>query len=187
MNLDHEKNKDLRYKCAFFIFILFGILFFIGIPTFFVFAFQGGFEEGVAGYIKSGMSSIVLTIFFLAFIITSVTKLNKIRLKIAWGIGLILGSLFCIWSIKSFILDIPYLFDYEEVYLSQLKFDFDSNYEYSIFYNVEGYDKNRKFYSFTLNKNTYDLGKEQCDQNRNIRAFIEYLPHTNTVMHIEFR
>ena len=103
------------------------------------------------------------------------------------GDCLILGSLFCIWSIKSFILDIPYLFDYEEVYLSQLKFDFDSNYEYSIFYNVEGYDKNRKFYSFTLNKNTYDLGKEQCDQNRNIRAFIEYLPHTNTVMHIEFR
>ena len=70
--------------------------------------------------------------------------------------------------------------------LENLHFDVETEYEFSTFYKLEG-ESNKKEYTFTVNKDTHDQGEILKEQNDNLRAYIEYLPNTHTLMKIKYQ
>ena len=174
------------YPLALIPFILFLLILFIGIPLGLYYISSGNIDEGIPAYIKKVIASIIIPILCIAFLYSSFISIKKRINYLFWLIGAVLAILISYFFIRNVVADIPYLSNHEIMTLENLHFDVETEYEFSTFYKLEG-ESNKKEYTFTINKDTHDQGEILKEQNDNLRAYIEYLPNTHTVMKIKYQ
>lgn len=89
--------------------------------------------------------------------------------------------------VRPLVLDIPYLSHPETMYLSDLEFEADTNYEYGQFYKLRGIDAAGKMHSFDTSEERMEEGQELVQaSDQPVYARATYLPHTKTVMSLEY-
>ena len=73
------------------------------------------------------------------------------------------------------------------MYLSDLEFEDDTNYEYGKFYNLCGIDAAGKMHIFNISREQLREGEKLVQAgDQPVYARVSYLPHTDTVMTLEY-
>ena len=107
--------------------------------------------------------------------------------RMAMAAGIVLCIAVSVLCMRTIVLDIPYLSHPETMYLSDLEFEADTNYEYSNFYYVRGMGADKHMHSFNVSEERMEEGQALVQaSNRSVYAEITYLPHTETVMTLEY-
>ena len=73
------------------------------------------------------------------------------------------------------------------MYLSNLELEADTNYEYGQFYKLRSIDAAGKMHSLDTSENRMEKGQELVRaSDRLVCARVTYLPHTGTLMTLEY-
>lgn len=153
-----------------------------------------GGKEGLPGYISSWVWRLAVSLGILATVLYMVIRgINAGRRKGAsavrtalMALGVAVCLLLVIWLLQAPIRDIPYLMAPEDTYVRQLSYDVSSG-ESSDSYYVEGVNIEGKEVSFSVNRSTYRKGKELLEENPGVIMKIDYLPHTDVVMELDYK
>ena len=107
--------------------------------------------------------------------------------RMAMAAGIVLCIAVSVLCMRTIVLDIPYLSHPETMYLSDLEFEADTNYEYGQFYKLYGIDAAGKMHSFDTSEKRMEEGKKLVQaSDRSVYARVTYLPHTKTLMTLEY-
>lgn len=155
--------------------------------------FLGG-KEGISGYISSwawrlGLSFTALSaaVYILVRGMNANSQKGRSIVRTAlMALGVAVCLLLVIWLLQAPIRDIPYLMAPEDTYVRQLSYDVSSG-ESSDSYYVEGVNIEGKEVSFSVNRFTYRKGKELLEENPGVIMKIDYLPHTDVVMELDYK
>ena len=179
-----KRRENMAYCLLFFIFA--------GIPTILIIAFRwflsDNFSMGLTGFFQNVLISIFSILIAIAIIIYAIKKvpnkpLKKLILKI---VIIVISAIAVILLARPIILDIPYIKHPKETYLNNLEFYDDTNYEYLMFYDVYGKDLEGKYHTFHISEELMEKGKKMLELNDDLSIKISYLPHTSTLMTLEF-
>ena len=179
-----KRRENQAYCLLFFIFA--------GIPTILIITLRwflsDNFSMGLAGFLQNVFANIVFILIAIAIIIYTIKKvpnkpLKKLILKI---VIIVISTIIAILLARSIILDIPYLKHPKETYLNNLEFYDDTNYEYLMFYDVYGKDMEGKYHTFHISEELMKKGQNMLQSNNNLSVKVSYLPHTSTLMTLEF-
>ena len=179
-----KRRENQAYCLLFFIFA--------GIPTILIITLRwflsDNFSMGLAGFLQNVFANIVFILIAIAIIIYTIKKvpskpLKKLILKI---VIIVISTIIAILLARLIILDIPYLKHPKETYLNNLEFYDDTNYEYLMFYDVYGKDMEGKYHTFHISEKLMKKGQNMLQSNNNLSVKVSYLPHTSTLMTLEF-
>ena len=179
-----KRRENQAYCLLFFIFA--------GIPTILIIAFRwflsDNFSMGLTGFLQNVFANIVFILIAIVIIISSIKRvpnkpLKKLILKI---VIIVISAIAVILLARPIILDIPYIKHPKETYLNNLEFYDDTNYEYLMFYDVYGKDLEGKYHTFHISEELMEKGKKMLELNDDLSIKISYLPHTSTLMTLEF-
>ena len=155
--------------------------------------FLGG-KEGISGYISTwawrlGVSFAALSA--AAYIVVRGMNANKqkgrsIVRTALMALGVAVCLLLVIWLLQAPIRDIPYLMAPEGAYVRQLSYDVSTGEDTDHYY-VEGISAEGKEVRFQVNRSTYRQGKELLEENPGVIMKIDYLPHTDVVMELDYK
>ena len=155
--------------------------------------FLGG-KEGISGYISTwawrlGVSFAALSA--AAYIVVRGMNANKqkgrsIVRTALMALGVAVCLLLVIWLLQAPIRDIPYLMAPEGAYVRQLSYDVSTGEDTDHYY-VEGISAEGKEVRFQVNRSTYRQGKELLEKNPGVIMKIDYLPHTDVVMELDYK
>ena len=107
--------------------------------------------------------------------------------RTAMAAGIVLCIAVSVLLVRPLVLDIPYLSHPETMYLSDLEFEADTNYEYGQFYKLRGVDAAGKMHSFDTSEKRMEEGQKLVQaSDQPVYARVTYLPHTKTVMTLEY-
>ena len=107
--------------------------------------------------------------------------------RMAMAAGIVLCIAVSVLLVRPLVLDIPYLSHPETMYLSDLEFEADTNYEYGQFYNLYGVDAAGKMHSFNTSEERMEEGQELVQaSDQPVYARVTYLPHTGILMTLEY-
>ena len=107
--------------------------------------------------------------------------------RMAMAAGIVLCIAVSVLLVRPLVLDIPYLSHPETMYLSDLEFEADTNYEYGQFYNLYGVDAAGKMHSFNTSEERMEEGQALVQaSDQPVYARVTFLPHTKTVMTLEY-
>ena len=107
--------------------------------------------------------------------------------RTAMTAGIVLCIAVSVLCMRTIVLDIPYLSHPETMYLSDLEFEADTNYEYGQFYKLRGIDAAGKMHSFDTSEDRMEEGQELVRaSDRPVCARVTYLPHTGILMTLEY-
>ena len=179
-----KRREKQAYCLLFFIFA--------GIPTILIITLRwflsDNFSMGLTGFLQNVLINIFFTILAIAIIISTIKKvpnkpLKKLILKIT---AIVISTIIAILFARPIILDISYLKHPKETYLNNLEFYDDTNYEYLMFYDVYGKDMEGKYHTFHISEELMKKGQNMLQSNNNLSVKVSYLPHTSTLMTLEF-
>ena len=179
------KRREFQAYCLLF-------FIFAGIPTILIIAFRwflsDKFSMGLTGFLQNVLINTVFILIAIAIIIFTIKKvpnkpLKKLILKV---VTIVISTIAIILLARPIALDIPYLKHPKETYLNNLEFYDDTNYEYLNFYDVYGKDMEDKYHTFHISEKLMEKGQKILEENDNLSVKISYLPHTSTLMTLEF-
>ena len=173
-----------------------GLLIFIicGIPILLIFALSWFLSDarsmGMMGFVQAiiyRLLGIMTAIVVVIGIKKTVQNKSSAVKRMAMAAGIVLCIAVSALLVRPLVLDIPYLSHPETMYLSDLEFEDDTNYEYSNFYYVRGMSADNHMHSFNVSERRMEEGQELVQtSNQPIYARVTYLPHTETVMTLEY-
>ena len=179
-----KRRENQAYWLLFFIFA--------GIPTILIITLRwflsDKFSMGLTGFLQNVLISIFFILLAIVIIISTIKKvpnkpLKKLILKIVIiAISIIIAILFA----RPIILDISYFKHPKELYLNNLEFYDDTNYEHLMFYDVYGKDIEGKYHTFHISEELMKKGQKMLEENEKLSIKVTYLPYTSTLMTIEF-
>ena len=174
-----------------------GLLIFIicGIPSILTIVFlwfmrNDALSMGITGFIQEIIYRL-LWIMTAIVVVVGIKKAVQNKSSAVKRMVKAAGIVFCIavsvLCARTIVLDIPYLSHPETMYLSDLEFEDDTNYEYAIFYNLYGIDADGKGHIFHTSEERMEEGQDLVRaSSQPVYARIAYLPHTKTVMTLEY-
>ena len=173
-----------------------GLLIFIicGIPILLLFALSWFLSDarsmGMMGFVQAiiyRLLGIMTAIVVVIGIKKTVQNKSSAVKRMAMAAGIVLCIAVSALLVRPLVLDIPYLSHPETMYLSDLEFEDDTNYEYSNFYYVRGIGADKHMHSFNVSEERMKEGQELARaSDRPVYARVTYLPHTETVMTLEY-
>ena len=173
-----------------------GLLIFIicGIPTLLMLALYWFLSDarsmGMMGFVQAiiyRLLGIMTAIVVVIGIKKTVQNKSSVVKRIAMAAGIVFFIVISILCIRTIVLDIPYLSHPKTMYLSDLEFEDDTNYEYAIFYKLYGIDADGKGHTFHTSEKRMEEGQELVRaSSQPVYARITYLPHTKTLMTLEY-
>ena len=173
-----------------------GLLIFIicGIPILLMFALSWFLSDarsmGMMGFVQAiiyRLLGIMTAIVVVIGIKKTVQNKSSAVKRMAMAAGIVLCIAVSVLCMRTIVLDIPYLSHPETMYLSDLEFEDDTNYEYSNFYYVRGIGADKHMHSFNVSEERMKEGQELARaSDRPVYARVTYLPHTETVMTLEY-
>ena len=179
-----KRRENQAYWLLFFIFA--------GIPTILIITLRwflsDKFSMGLTGFLQNVFANIVFILIAIAIIIYTIKKvpnkpLKKLILKIVIiAISIIIAILFT----RPIILDISYFKHPKELYLNNLEFYDDTNYEHLMFYDVYGKDIEGKYHTFHISEELMKKGQKMLEENEELSIKVTYLPYTSTLMTLKF-
>ena len=173
-----------------------GLLIFIicGIPTLLMLALYWFLSDarsmGMMGFVQAiiyRLLGIMTAIVVVIGIKKTVQNKSSAVKRMAMAAGIVLCIAVSALLVRPLVLDIPYLSHPETMYLSDLEFEADTNYEYGQFYKLRGIDAAGKMHSFDTSEDRMEEGQELVQtSDRPIYARVAYLPHTGILMTLEY-
>ena len=142
-----------------------------------------GFVQAIIYRLLGIMTAIVVVI----GIKKTVQNKSSAVKRTAMTAGIVLCIAVSVLLVRPLVLDIPYLSHPETMYLSDLEFEADTNYEYGQFYNLYGVDAAGKMHSFNTSEERMEEGQELVQaSDQPVYARVTYLPHTGILMTLEY-
>ena len=142
-----------------------------------------GFVQAIIYRLLGIMTAIVVVI----GIKKTVQNKSSAVKRTAMAAGIVLCIAVSVLLVRPLVLDIPYLSHPETMYLSDLEFEADTNYEYGQFYNLYGVDAAGKMHSFNTSEERMEEGQELVQaSDQPVYARVTYLPHTGILMTLEY-
>ena len=173
-----------------------GLLIFIicGIPTLLMLALYWFLSDarsmGMMGFVQAiiyRLLGIMTAIVVVIGIKKTVQNKSSAVKRMAMAAGIVLCIAVSALLVRPLVLDIPYLSHPETMYLSDLEFEADTNYEYGQFYKLYGIDADGKGHTFHTSQKRMEEGQELVQtSDRPIHARVTYLPHTGILMTLEY-
>ena len=173
-----------------------GLLIFIicGIPTLLMLALHWLLSDarsmGMMGFVQAiiyRLLGIMTAIVVVIGIKKTVQNKSSAVKRTAMTAGIVLCIAVSVLCMRTIVLDIPYLSHPETMYLSDLEFEDDTNYEYSNFYYVRGMGADGHVHSFNVSEERMEEGQELVQtSDRPVCARVAYLPHTGILMTLEY-
>ena len=173
-----------------------GLLIFIicGIPTLLMLALHWFLSDarsmGMMGFVQAiiyRLLGIMTAIVVVIGIKKTVQNKSSAVKRTAMAAGIVLCIAVSVLCMRTIVLDIPYLSHPETMYLSDLEFEDDTNYEYSNFYYVRGMGADGHVHSFNVSEERMEEGQELVQtSDRPVYARVTYLPHTGILMTLEY-
>ena len=142
-----------------------------------------GFVQAIVYRLLGIMTAIVVVI----GIKKTVQNKSSAVKRMAMAAGIVLCIAVSVLLVRPLVLDIPYLSHPETMYLNNLEFEADTNYEYGQFYKLYGIDADGKGHTFHTSEKRMEEGQALVQTNdRPVYAKVTYLPHTKTLMTLEY-
>lgn len=173
-----------------------GLLIFIicGIPTLLMLALHWFLPDarsiGMMGFVQAiiyRLLGIMTAIVVVIGIKKTVQNKSSAVKRTAMAAGIVLCIAVSVLCMRTIVLDIPYLSHPETMYLSNLEFEDDTNYEYLNFYYVRGMGADKHVHSFHVSEDRMEEGQELVrTSGRPVCARVTYLPHTGILMTLEY-
>ena len=145
---------------------------------------------GMTGFIQAvifrllGIMTAIIVVLIIGKAVQNKSSAVKRMIKAAGIVFCIAISVLCL---RTIVLDVPYLSHPETMYLSDLEFEDDTNYEYLNFYYLRGIGVDKHMHSFNVSEERMEDGQELVQaSDRPVYARITYLPHTKTVMTLAY-
>ena len=173
-----------------------GLLIFIicGIPTLLMFALSWFLSDARSMGMMGFVQAIIYRLLWIMTAVVVVIGIKKTVQNKSYAVKRIIkaaGIIFCIavsaLCLRTIVLDIPYLSHPETMYLSDLEFEDDTNYEYSNFYYLRGMGADGHMHSFNVSEERMEEGQELAQaSDQPVYARVAYLPHTGILMTLEY-
>ena len=173
-----------------------GLLIFIicGIPTLLMLALHWLLSDarsmGMMGFVQAivyRLLGIMTAIVVVIGIKKTVQNRSSAVKRMAMAAGIVLCIAVSALLMRPLVLDIPYLSHPETMYLSDLEFEPDTNYEYGQFYKLRGVDADGKMHSFDTSEKRMEEGQKLVlASDQPVYARVVYLPHTGILMALEY-
>ena len=195
--INQEKHNCKSEKKGIKLFVLsLVILIFLPITAFAVldwFASSDALAIGITGYIQTVIVNGVLGLLAVIIALVSMVKLAQPNKSFKQIIGRTVVIIVCVGAafflVRPLILDIPYLEHPEAAYLERLEFDYErgiGDYGSDSYY-LRGVDMTGERHSFDISEKSFEDGRGLWSENDyNLFAKVTYLPHTSTLMTLEF-
>ena len=148
---------------------------------------------GATGFMQKGIINgclgLLAAIASLAFAVKLVRSKASPKQKAGRAAAVILCAAAAFFLVRPLVLDIPYLKHPETAYLERLEFDFErgiGDYGSDSYY-LRGVDMAGERHSFDISEKRYEEGRALWSENDfDLFAKVTYLPHTATLMTLEF-
>ena len=188
-------NKKSKAEIRLFVLSLVVILF-LPITIFMVldwFVHSDTLTIGITGFIQTaivnGCVGLVATIIAVVFVIKLIQPDTSFKQKVGRGAAIILCAVAAFFLVRPLVLDIPYLKRPEAAYLERLEFDYErgiGDYGSDSYY-LRGVDMTGERHSFSISEKRFEDGRGLWSENDfDLFAKVTYLPHTSTLMTLEF-
>lgn len=188
-------NKKNKAEIRLFVLSLVVILF-LPITIFMVldwFVHSDTLTIGVTGFIQTaivnGCLGLLATIIAVVFVIKLIQPDTSFKQKVGRTAVILLCVAAAFFLVRPLVLDIPYLKHPEVAYLERLELDYErgiGDYGSDSYY-LRGIDMTGERHSFTVSKKRYEEGRALWSENDfDLFAKVTYLPHTSTLMTLEF-
>lgn len=188
-------NKKNKAEIKLFVLSLVVILF-LPITIFMVldwFVHSDTLTIGVTGFIQTaivnGCLGLLATIIAVVFVIKLIQPDTSFKQKVGRTAVILLCVAAAFFLVRPLVLDIPYLKHPEAAYLERLELDYErgiGDYGSDSYY-LRGIDMTGERHSFTVSKKRYEEGRALWSENDfDLFAKVTYLPHTSTLMTLEF-
>ena len=188
-------NKKSKAEIRLFVLSLVVILF-LPITIFMVldwFVHSDTLTIGITGFIQTaivnGCLGLVATIIAVVFVIKLIQPDTSFKQKVGRGAAIILCAVAAFFLVRPLVLDIPYLKRPEVAYLERLEFDYErgiGDYGSDSYY-LRGVDMTGERHSFSISEKRFEDGRGLWSENDfDLFAKVTYLPHTSTLMTLEF-
>lgn len=188
-------NKKNKAEIKLFVLSLVVILF-LPITIFMVldwFVHSDTLTIGVTGFIQTaivnGCLGLLATIIAVVFVIKLIQPDTSFKQKVGRTAAILLCVAAAFFLVRPLVLDIPYLKHPEAAYLERLELDYErgiGDYGSDSYY-LRGIDMTGERHSFTVSKKRYEEGRGLWSENDfDLFAKVTYLPHTSTLMTLEF-
>ena len=188
-------NKKSKAEIRLFVLSLVVILF-LPITIFMVldwFVHSDTLTIGITGFIQTaivnGCSGLVATIIAVVFVIKLIQPDTSFKQKVGRGAAIILCAVAAFFLVRPLVLDIPDLKRPEAAYLERLEFDYErgiGDYGSDSYY-LRGVDMTGERHSFSISEKRFEDGRGLWSENDfDLFAKVTYLPHTSTLMTLEF-
>ena len=188
-------NKKSKAEIRLFVLSLVVILF-LPITIFMVldwFVHSDTLTIGITGFIQTaivnGCLGLVATIIAVVFVIKLIQPDTSFKQKVGRGAAIILCAVAAFFLVRPLVLDIPYLKRPEAAYLERLEFDYErgiGDYGSDSYY-LRGVDMTGERHSFSISEKRFEDGRGLWSENDfDLFAKVTYLPHTSTLMRLEF-
>ena len=195
MDKSSPGNKKSNAELKLFVLFLVVILF-LPITIFMVFDWfvhSDTLTIGITGFIQTaivnGCLGLLATIIAVVFVTKLIQSDTSFKQKVGRTAVIILCVIAAFFLVRPLILDIPYLKHPEADYLERLEFDYEMGIEDygSDSYYLRGVDMTGERLSFNISEKRYEEGYALWSENDfNLFAKVTYLPHTSTLMTLEF-
>ena len=148
---------------------------------------------GITGFIQTaivnGCLGLLATIIAVVFVTKLIQSDASFKQKVERAAVIILCVIAAFFLVRPLVLDIPYLKHPEADYLERLEFDYEmgiGDYGSDSYY-LRGVDMTGERLSFNISEKRYEEGYALWSENDfNLFAKVTYLPHTSTLMTLEF-
>ena len=174
-----------------------GLLIFIicGIPSILTIVFlwfmrNDALSMGITGFVQEiiyRLLGIMTAIVVVIGIKKTVQNKSSAVKRMAMAAGIVLCIAVSVLCMRTIVQDIPYLSHPETMYLSDLEFEDDPNSEYLNFYYVRGMGADKHMHSFNVSEERMEEGQALVQaSDQPVYARVTFLPHTKTVMTLEY-
>ena len=186
-----KSNAELKLFVLFLVVILF-----LPITIFMVFDWfvhSDTLTIGITGFIQTaivnGCLGLLATIIAVVFVTKLIQSDASFKQKVERAAVIILCVIAAFFLVRPLVLDIPYLKHSEADYLERLEFDYEmgiGDYGSDSYY-LRGVDMAGERHSFDISEKRYEEGRALWSENDfDLFAKVTYLPHTATLMTLEF-
>ena len=185
-----KKSYDRQAKIAVWLlaFLFFGMPFLLTLALYWL--MSDARSMGMMGFVQEIVTRILwIMTAIIAVIMIKKTVQNKSSAvkRIIKAAGIVFCIAISVLCVRPIVLDIPYLSHPETMYLSDLEFEHDTNYEYLNFYNLCGIDAAGEMHIFHISRERLEEGEDLAQaSDQPVYAKVSCLPHTGTLMTIEY-
>lgn len=185
-----KKSHEIQAKIAVWLlaFIFFGIPILLALALYWLTSDVR--SMGMMGFVQAIVYRLLVIMTAIVAIII-VKKMVQSKSSAVKRIITAAGIVFCIavsvLCVRPIVLDIPYLSHPETMYLSDLEFEDSTNGEYLNFYYLIGMGTDKHMHRFSVSEERMEEGQELVQaSDPPVYAKVSYLPHTDTVMTLEY-